>query len=199
VAVGDRRVGRSVCGVAERAVAFDVDAVLQAVALERDGELLPGPGELGAGGGRLAEKLADVRWRVVRGALGPAVDLGPAAALAFGLGGQGVGGGAGVVGEPLVGVAAGGPQARELELDALDVGVVAVDLGAQRCRGVEQGLAFGALAPPERLGLVVKRAGPLGLLAGELRLTATRPRRRGRRGSPACGHAPRAPHGWRRW
>jgi hypothetical protein len=50
-----------------------------------------------------------VRWRVVRGALGPAVDLGLVAVLVFGLGGQGVGGGVGVVGEPLVGVAAGGP------------------------------------------------------------------------------------------
>lgn len=36
VAVGDRRVARSVCGVADRAVALDVDAVVQAVALERD-------------------------------------------------------------------------------------------------------------------------------------------------------------------
>jgi hypothetical protein len=137
VAVGDRGPGGAACRVTQRALALDIDAVLQPVARERDRQALPGPGELDAGGGPLAEQLADVRGRVQCGAPGLAVDLGLAAVLVLGPGGEAFGGGPGVLGEPLVGVAARGPQACQLELDALHVGVVAVDLGAQLCRGVQ--------------------------------------------------------------
>jgi hypothetical protein len=187
VAVGDRCAHRGVRGAwAQRTVFGDVDPVLEAVALERDGEPLPGLGELGAGGGVLAEQLAHVRGRVDRRPRGLAIDLGLPALVVLGVGGKPVGDGVGVALKPLVGVAAGRGKPGELKLDALDVGVAAVGLRAQLCRGAQQRLAFGALAPPERSRLVVKRQGALGLLAGqpavlrELLLKAPRPGRRPR-------------------
>jgi hypothetical protein len=129
VAVGDRCAHRGVCGAwAQRTVFGDVDRVLEAVALEGDREPLPGLGEFGAWGGALAEQLAHVRARVERGPRGLAVDLGLAALVVLGFGGEAVGDGVGVVVEPLVGVAPDGAQAVELELDALDVRLMAVEL-----------------------------------------------------------------------
>jgi hypothetical protein len=66
VAVGDRGAHRGVRGAwAQRPVLGDVDAVVQAVALKRDGELLPGLGELGIGGGARRSRAASRRLRLI--------------------------------------------------------------------------------------------------------------------------------------
>jgi hypothetical protein len=134
------------------------------VAFERDGEPLPRLGGLGAGGGALAEHLAHVRGRVQRGARCLALDLGPTTLLVVGFGGEAGGDRVGVALKPLLWMAAGGVQAGELELDALDVRPAAVDLATQIRGAVEQASALRALAPAESVCLFGELVGALALL-----------------------------------
>jgi hypothetical protein len=146
----------------------DVDAVLQAVSLERHGEPLPGLDDSGAGGWGLAEDVLHMGGWIERGTSRLAVDVGLAPLLVLDFCGKAAGDRMSVARKPLIGVAVRGVQASELQLNALDIRLVMVDLVIQLGRGRKQALALRALAPPERLGLCGELAGVRGLLVGAL-------------------------------
>jgi hypothetical protein len=67
--------------------------------------------------------------------------------------------------EPLVGMASGGAQPGQLELDPLDVCAVAIDMWLLGCGGLLERAALVALSPTERRRLSRELGGPLRLLS----------------------------------
>ena len=142
---------------ADGAVAVDVDAVLEAVALQIARELLPALA-LGAGAlGPLAQHPGDVRRRLEHGALAGLADgeLAPHVQLAPREGP--LGGLAPVALDPLVGVAAAGDERRLARVQAVELAIGVLDRALARGDALLEPAALAAAAPPEPVELGAQR------------------------------------------
>jgi hypothetical protein len=114
-----------------------------------------------ARGGRFADRVSDVRgWRDGR-AFSLLVNLSSPTACQLAVCGDPGGELAAVLRDPLVGVPVCPSDAVELCLDSLHVGLMAGDPLAHVVSVLPQLIARSAIAPPERLGLVLEPAGVL--------------------------------------